>query len=166
MPRFRFLILAFTLFFGLGLVVPAPQTTTSVAAQTIDEDVARENSDINRMFHKLGRGFVNVFTGWIEVPKNIAADWRTSDPFTGTITGLFKGAAWGIARTFAGFYEIISFPFPVPRNYQPIMEPEFILPTVWGERLPIYEDEFVGTGSAIDSAVDYSSARSRQSREY
>lgn len=149
---FPLLLIALT----VGLLTIAPQAQQTAFGQTaVDEDVYRENSDIDKIFHKLGRGVVNLLTGWVEIPRNIAKEWRRTDPFTGTVIGLFKGLGWGIARTFSGFYEIISFPFPVPRNYEPIMQPEFILPTVWGERLPLYRDEFVGTGVAVDSAVDY-----------
>jgi putative exosortase-associated protein (TIGR04073 family) len=134
----------------------APSMQSMAPAQTAsDEDVYRENTDIDKIFTKLGRGVVNVLTGWVEIPRNIAKEWRRTDPFTGTVIGLFRGLGWAVARTFAGFYEIISFPFPVPRNYEPIMQPEYILPTVWGERLPLYRDEFVGTGQSINSAVDY-----------
>jgi putative exosortase-associated protein (TIGR04073 family) len=157
MFRLKFLSMIVVVLFSVGYLTLAPSTAAVATAQSeIDEDVYRENTDIERMFHKLGRGIVNVFTGWIEVPKNIAKEWRKTDPFTGTVLGFVKGLGWGFIRTFAGFYEIISFPFPVPRNYEPIMEPEFVLPTVWGERLPIYRDEFIGTGGAIDAAVDYS----------
>ena len=138
-------------FFAASPVMQAP-----VSAQTAsDEDVYRENTDIDKIFTKLGRGVVNVLTGWIEVPRNIAKEWRRTDPFTGTVIGLFRGFGWAVARTFAGFYEVISVPFPVPRNYEPVMQPEYILPTVWGERLPLYRDEFVGTGQSVDAAVDY-----------
>lgn len=136
-----------------------PATSPKVyAASSSDEDIYRENSEVQKIFHKLGRGVVNLLTGWVEIPKTVAKEWRRTDPFTGTVMGLVKGIVWAVARTFAGFYEIISFPFPVPRNYEPILEPEFVLPTVWGERLPLYRDEFMGTNGAIDSAVDYGSA--------
>lgn len=156
MHRLKSLPAVLFLAFALGLMALAP--TTSYAARTTEEDVYRENTDIQKIFHKLGRGIVNVLTGWVEIPKNVAQEWRETDPFTGTVLGLVKGVGWAVARTFAGFYEVISFPFPVPRNYEPIMEPEFILPTVWGERLPLFRDEFTGTGSSIDSAVDYNTA--------
>ena len=158
MSRLKFLPIMLVFTIAVGFLTVAPQTSSVAAAQssTMQEDVYRENSDIDKMFHKLGRGVVNIFTGWIEVPKNIAQEWRKTDPFTGTVVGLIKGIGWGVARTFAGFYEVISFPFPVPKNYEAIMEPEFILPTVWGERLPMYRDEFISTGEAVDSAVDYS----------
>lgn len=137
-----------------------PATTQRVIAQGYSdgEDVYRENTDISRIFNKLGRGVINLLTGWVEIPKQVAKEWRRTDPFTGTVLGLCKGLVWGLARTFAGFYEIISFPFPVPRNYEPIIDPEYVLPTVWGERLPLFRDEFVGLNSSVDSAIDYGSA--------
>lgn len=149
--------------FALALIA-SPVTVNMASAQMdveVEEEVYRENTAINAMFHKLGRGVTNILTGWIEVPKNIAQEWRETDPFTGTIVGFFEGFGWGFARTVAGFYEVVSFPFPVPNNYAPVMEPEFILPTVWGERLPIFEDEFIGSGDAINAAVDYQSAGNR-----
>lgn len=119
------------------------------------DDAYRENTDISKMFHKLGRGVSNILLGWVEIPRNIAKGWRQSDPFTGTITGTLKGFVWTVARTLGGAYEVISFPFPVPNDYQPIMEPEFILPTVWGERLPLYRDEYMAGQSNLGAAVDY-----------
>jgi len=155
MIRFN-LIPALLMAFAVVFFTAAPTMQAQVAAQTAsDEDVYRENTDIDKIFTKLGRGVVNVLTGWVEVPRNIAKEWRRTDPFTGTVIGLFRGFGWAVARTFAGFYEIISFPFPVPRNYEPVMVPEYILPTVWGERLPLYRDEFVGTGQSVDAAVEY-----------
>lgn len=145
------------LIFGLlAMVAIVPQTAPAQA----DEDVYRENTDIDKMFHKLGRGISNVLLGWVEVPKNIAKEWRKTEPFTGTIVGTVKGIGWGVARTLAGFYEIISFPFPVPRDYEPIMYPEFVLPSVWGERLPLYQDEFLASEAGQSAALSSAGAAS------
>ncbi len=142
--------------FALAMMILSPVASSYAPAQgTTPAEIERDNSDVNKIFHKLGRGVVNVLTGWLEIPKQTAKEWRRTDPFTGTVLGLIKGLWLGIARTFAGFYEIISFPFPIPRNYEPIMLPEFVLPTVWGERLPLFRDEFVGTSESVDNAVDY-----------
>ncbi len=125
------------------------------AGRETPEDGQRDRSDINLMFHKLGRGVSNVLLGWIEIPRNIAREWRKTDPFTGTILGSIKGVGWTVARTLAGVYEIVSFPFPVPGDYDPIMKPEFILPTVWGDRLPLFQDEYMAAAANTDAAVDY-----------
>lgn len=146
-----------------ALAATVTMLPASVRAQA-DEDVYRENTDIQKIFHKLGRGIVNVLTGWVEIPKNIAHEWRETEPFTGTIIGLIKGIGWTFARTFAGVYEIISFPFPVPRDYQPLMRPEFVLPSVWGDRLPIYQDEFKAGTATKAPAMDYSTGKPTDTR--
>lgn len=151
-------LILFLAAFGLMTVSPVTHSVAPAQTSSFEEDAYRENSEIDKIFGKLGRGIVNVLTGWVEIPKTIAKEWRRTDPFTGTVIGFFKGLGWGVARTLAGFYEVLSFPFPVPRNYEPVMQPEYILPTVWGERLPLYQDEFLGTGTAVDSAVDYGSS--------
>ncbi len=140
----------------LGLLASMALIPTAAQAQ-VDEDVYRQNTDIQKMFHKLGRGVSNVLLGWVEIPKNVAREWRNTEPFTGTIVGLIKGFGWGIARTMAGFYEVVSFPFPIPRSYEPIMYPEFVLPSVWGERLPIYQDEFLAADSNRTAAYGLAS---------
>ena len=146
----------FLILMAAGLFTASPLSIPQATAQSgLSEDIERENTDINRMFTKLGRGVVNVFTGWIEIPKTIAKEWARTEPFTGTVMGFAKGIPFAFARTFAGFYEVISFPLPVPRNYEPIMQPEYVLPTVWGERLPLFQDEFTGVKNTTDSAIDY-----------
>lgn len=131
--------LRLALLLGLMAAVWTAAPTQSFAA---DEDAYRETSDVSKMCTKLGRGIVNVLTGWVEIPKNIAKEWRESDPFTGFVLGTLKGIAWGVGRTFAGVYEVVSFPFPIPRDYKPIMQPEYILPSVWGESLPLFREDY------------------------
>jgi putative exosortase-associated protein (TIGR04073 family) len=159
MARLPKIVNALLAVFIAVFMMAAPVAQNMASAQPMaSTELERENSDINKMFHKLGRGVVNVLTGWVEIPKTIAKEWTKTDPITGTVTGAFKGVVVAIARTFVGFYEVISFPFPVPSDYQVIMEPEFVLPTVWGDRLPLYRDEFKGTAGSIENAVDYGSS--------
>ncbi len=135
----RFGALAIMLGLAAALTLATPQRSWAA-----DEDIYRENSDISKMFTKLGRGLVNVLTGWIEIPKNVAKEWRQTDPFTGLIVGCIKGLGWGIGRTLAGVYEVFTFPFPIPRDYKPIMYPEYILPSIWGESLPMMRQDYMG----------------------
>lgn len=76
-------------------------------------------------FSKLGRGVANVLTGWIEIPKNIYATSVEDNVLAGATLGLAKGAGMTIVRTGAGIYEVATFPFPLPENYDPILEPEY-----------------------------------------
>ncbi|MDX2175334.1 MAG: exosortase system-associated protein, TIGR04073 family [Candidatus Sumerlaeia bacterium] len=134
-----------------AMVVP----TAATAGYDTPDDAYREQTDISKMFHKLGRGVSNVLFGWIEVPRNIAKEWRKTDPFTGTILGTVQGVVWTVGRTLGGVYDVVSFPFPIPNDYQPLMEPEFVLPTVWGDRLPLYRDEYMAGSQNLGAAVDY-----------
>lgn len=103
-------------------------------------ELEREHSEAGKMVHKFSRGVMNVLTGWLEVPYNIAETWKKTDPFTGFVVGGIKGIFWGWGRTCTGVYDIVTFPFPVPKDYQPLMEPEYILPEIWGEPFPHYAE--------------------------
>ena len=59
--------------------------------------------------------------------------------FTGAVLGFCKGFAWGTSRFLVGAYDTLSFPIPVPKNYEPLMEPEFVLTDIWGESIDFYE---------------------------
>ena len=77
-------------------------------------------------FTKLGRGVANTLTGWVELPKNIYKTSVDENAFSGLTVGLCKGAGMTIVRTGAGIYEIATFPFPVPENFKPVLEPEYV----------------------------------------
>jgi len=113
------------------LAVSAPRSVSA-------DDVSRDASESSDMMRKLGRGIVNLLTGVVEIPKNIAREWKDpdSDPISGSIIGFVKGVGWAWARTCAGAYEIVTFSLPVPEGYVPLMEPEFILTDIWGEAIP------------------------------
>lgn len=75
---------------------------------------------------KLGRGLANILTGWIELPKNIYDTSVEDNPLAGLTIGLAKGVGMTIVRTGAGIYEVVTFPFPIPEDYGPVLEPEFV----------------------------------------
>ena len=75
---------------------------------------------------KLIRGTVNLLTGWIEIPKNIYKITVEEDIKSGLTLGLSAGIGMFVIRTGTGVYEIVTFPLPVPENYQAILEPEFV----------------------------------------
>ena len=75
---------------------------------------------------KLGRGLANILTGWVELPKNIYDTSVEDNILVGLTMGLAKGVGMFIVRTGAGVYEAVTFPFPIPEDYQPVLEPEFV----------------------------------------
>ena len=73
---------------------------------------------------KLVRGWTNIATWWIEIPKQIYVVSQQRDAGTGILFGGMKGIGFGIARLGAGIYEGGLFFLP---KYEPVMDP----PTVW-----------------------------------
>ena len=112
-----------------------------MAGPAAADNMYRESSEVDSMMNKLGRGISNVLTGWVEIPKQVGKSVRELDPFTGLVVGTVKGIGWGYARTVTGVYEVLTFPFPTPANYSPLLEPEFIVQDMWGEPLPILSDK-------------------------
>ena len=85
-----------------------------------------EPMDAGKAFTKLGRGAVNLFTGWVEIPKRIQETSLVSGAWSGFTWGLLRGLGYGFIRTAAGGYEVITFPFPAPPDYEPVIQPEFV----------------------------------------
>ena len=75
---------------------------------------------------KLYRGVANILTGWVELPKNIYDTSVEDNLFSGLTIGLAKGVGMAIVRTGAGVYETVTFLFPIPEDYAPVLEPEFV----------------------------------------
>ena len=75
---------------------------------------------------KIVRGLANIVTGWVEIPKNIYDTSVEDNLFSGLTLGLAKGIGMAIVRTGAGIYETLTFPFPIPEEYAPVLEPEFV----------------------------------------
>ena len=78
------------------------------------------------MGKKLYRGVVNIVTGWIEIPNNMYAITREQNIVAGVTLGLAKGCCTAIVRTGFGVYETLTFPFPIPEGYNPVLEPEYV----------------------------------------
>jgi putative exosortase-associated protein (TIGR04073 family) len=77
------------------------------------------------MGYKFGRGAVNVLTFWTEIPRNVAIEWQRTDPASGFFLGVGKGIGYGYARFMGGLFDMVTFPFPVPMGFAPVMDPEF-----------------------------------------
>lgn len=75
---------------------------------------------------KLGRGVVNVITGWVEIPKRIYETSTNQGTAAGLTWGLLRGFGYGFVRTAAGFYEVLTFPVPQPPDYMPVIQPEYV----------------------------------------
>ncbi len=75
---------------------------------------------------KLVRGIANFTSGWVEIPKQIYLVGQNEGWLTGALRGPMDGLGMFVARTIAGAYEMVSFPFPIPPHYQPLLQPDFV----------------------------------------
>lgn len=80
----------------------------------------------NGPIHKLGRGGINIATGWIEIPKSIYQITVEDGIVVGLSIGTADGIAKAIVRTGGGVYDIVTFPVPIPEFYEPVYSPEFV----------------------------------------
>ena len=85
---------------------------------------ARENGP----WVKLGRGICNILSSPVEIPYRMAEIGKHERWPIAIAGGFFKGAVYMVVRTVVGVYEIVTFPIPVPANYEVILPPDFIIP--------------------------------------
>lgn len=79
-----------------------------------------------RMGQKLLRGTANLTTAWVEIPKQIYLHAKRGNPVIGPFVGLFDGIGMTFTRINAGVYEVITFPVPLPKHYQPVLQPAYV----------------------------------------
>lgn len=76
---------------------------------------------------KLGRGIQNVAVGWFEIFNEIGNESDRHGLWIGVPSGLIRGTAFGVLRTLAGVYEVVTFPFPNgEKGYKPVILPESV----------------------------------------
>ena len=118
---------------------------TGMLIQPPSETLAQESSGegktiLLRPFIKLGRGVLNLGSGWLEFPLQIYRTGTRDGWVAGTLLGPINGFGMFIVRTVGGAYEILTFPLPLPPGYQPMFQPEFL----WSPDLHPHDQEFKG----------------------
>ncbi len=88
--------------------------------------VSAEPMEAGKALTKGVRGGINLITGWVEIPKRINETWTTDGALAGFTWGLLRGLGYGFIRTAGGIYEIVTFPFPAPPGYEPVIQPEYV----------------------------------------
>ena len=101
--------------------------TTGVGAyQDMPSDIARKDPAMGAT-RKLGRGLANTGLGWVELFKGVQSVSDEKGFWAGLTWGPLYGAANAIKRTGVGVAETVTFPVGGKNNYEPILEPEFVL---------------------------------------
>ena len=86
-------------------------------------------------FTKFGRGVANIVTSPGELYTQPILLTKNQADSTSIFGGLLKGAAMFVAREVVGVYEVLTFPFPIPKGYGPIIKPATTF-TDWNARQP------------------------------
>lgn len=76
---------------------------------------------------KLGRGLSNTAFGWIELPGGIQEVGEKHGVGAAATWGFLHGTGRAVQRTAIGIFEVLTFPFGMPQEFEPLIEPEFIL---------------------------------------
>jgi putative exosortase-associated protein (TIGR04073 family) len=118
------------------------------------------------MGYKFGRGAVNVLTCWTEIPRNVALEWQRTDPASGFFLGVGKGLGYGYTRFVGGVYDMVTFAFPVPMGFVPVMEPEFSVYNEYREapsgRLTVEPLDVAAADEPEEPVTRYSARSKRQ----
>jgi putative exosortase-associated protein (TIGR04073 family) len=91
-----------------------------------------DESPIYRAPRKLARGTVNIVTGPLEIfnqPIRLAEkEQRFWPQLAGVVAGIPVGLGYGVGRTLAGTFDIVTAPILVPQRA--LIEPEFMAPNL------------------------------------
>ena len=68
---------------------------------------------------KFSRGFANTATGWLEIPKHVINESKSSNVVYGVTLGLLEGVMHTVGRTLVGVMELGTFFVPNPEFIHP-----------------------------------------------
>lgn len=74
---------------------------------------------------KAGRGLAAITTPFLEIPGNIVQTSKREGPLAGWTAGLAKGIGMSVVRPPIGVYELVTAPFAAPKNFEPLLQPEY-----------------------------------------
>ena len=77
-------------------------------------------------YRKIQRGFLNIALSPFEMSHHLAEMKKYDETALPSWTlGIVNGWVGMINRILVGSYEIVTAPIPLPRDYAPVMQPEF-----------------------------------------
>lgn len=80
--------------------------------------------------HAVWRGFINVATGWLEIPREIIIE-NSKYPLFGIVTGAIRGTFFTSARAVLSVVDIGLLGFTGPSGYDPDIFPEYVWNSQW-----------------------------------
>jgi len=100
-------------------------------AMSQEEEQGGGTKNFKSMYSNMGRGVANMFTFWLEVPRNLWLD-STRNPYFGWFSGTMDGAFLTTARAFGGVTDFVTFGLTGPSIYSDVF-PEYIWDAKWSE---------------------------------
>ena len=117
------LLVTLSIFAGVALT-PFPPEVRAASYRTVETSSPQELVDA--MSNKVVRGVANVFTGWLEFPKQIYLTFKEDGVAKGIFVGPLKGVGMTLVRTVAGMGETATFFVAYPGFYDPFFEPAYV----------------------------------------
>lgn len=92
----------------------------------------------NKAPQKLTRGAINLFSAPVEIPREVRAHWISGSEKTHHIIvwifcGFVKGIAMTTARSGSGLWDILTFPVPIPAQFDSLIKPASVFDD-WPQR--------------------------------
>jgi len=89
-------------------------------------------SEHNQKHEKVRRGFTNLGTAPLEIPKQIGLHWKQTDrnvvlKTAAVLPSSLKGVLFMATRFGSGLWDIVTFNLPLPHNYEPILKPDYVV---------------------------------------
>ena len=80
---------------------------------------------------KLTRGVTNVVTAPLEIPKQTVIYWiegakMTKHVSVWILSGVVKGHVNMVRRIGSGLWDVVSFPFQKPEDFEPLFKPDYV----------------------------------------
>jgi len=108
--------------FALFLAIMLALSNAYAAAPAV------EKMNSNKALAKFSRGVANIATSPGELVTQMPTAMEQSpDYLSGFVMGIGRGIGYSLLRASAGIYDVVTFPFPGPTDYKPVMKPETIV---------------------------------------
>lgn len=121
----------------LGSRLPIPTTSDRLsvmkkllllaAVLLVSQSAFAVETESSGPLRKLQRGFVNIALSPMEISTELAKEKNDNadQMLPSWMSGSVRGVAFMGGRALAGVYDIVTFPIPLPKEYGPLVQPEF-----------------------------------------
>jgi putative exosortase-associated protein (TIGR04073 family) len=102
---------------------------TVCASGTFAQEGEEDTPMLNRMAQNSARGFANILTGWVELPRNMWLE-TARNPYYGLLTGISDGSWLSFLRTFGGTIDFVTVGL-TGQGFHGEQFPEYVWDSTW-----------------------------------